>query len=312
MKNKIFIISIYILINLKLIYANALENKIVYRIKNEIITSYDIKNEFNYLKILNPKILDLNKSTIFEISENSIIKEKIKKIELQKYFKDINIKDEYFEQILKENYIRLGLKSKIEFNNLLNQSNLTFEDFRKKISIEALWGQLIYQKYINQIKIDEKEINKKISNMINKKTTSYNLSEIIFNIANNESLEAKYQFINNEIEKKGFGTTALLHSISQSSNISGELGWVNENSINSTILDQIKKLEIGNYTKPIIIPGGFLILRLNDLKQLKNNLSIDKKKAISEMRQSIIKDQLDQFSNIYYNKIKKNLKIEKI
>ena len=312
MKKVFLIFGVFILINFQLVSVKALENKIIYRINNEIITSYDIKKEFNYLKILNPKILNLDKSTIFEISENSIIKEKIKKIELQNYFKNLDIKDDYFEEILKNNYLRIGLNSEKEFKEYLAKSNLSIEDFRKKISIEALWTQLVYKKYIDQIKIDMEEIKKQTLKELNKKLISYNISEIIFNLENKEKLEDKYQFIVEEIEKNGFGSAALIHSLSQSSNISGELGWVNENTINLNILNELKKIEIGNYTRPIIIPGGFLILKINDLKQVDNNLEIDENKQIDKIRQLKIKEQLDQFSNIYFNKIKKDLEIEKI
>jgi len=312
MKKIIVIFSIVVIASIKLIHVNAFENRIIYRINNEIITSYDIKKEFNYIKILNPKILNLDKKRIFEISENSIIKEKIKKIELQKYFKKLDINDNYFEEILKNNYLRIGLDSEIEFEKYLAESKLTIEDFRKKISIEALWTQLVYKKYIDKIKIDEEEIKKQTLKEINKKLISYNISEIIFNLENKEKLDDKYQIIIEEIEKNGFGSAALIHSASQSSNISGELGWVDENSINLNILNELKKIEIGNYTKPIIIPGGFLILKINDLRQIDNNLEIDEKKQIEKLKQLKIKEQLDQYSNIYYNKIKKDLKIEKI
>lgn len=312
MKKIILVLSILIFVSFKFPIANSFENRIVYRINNEIITSYDINNEFKFLKILNPKILNLDKEIIFEISKNSIIKENIKKIELQKYFKNLDINDNYFENILKDNYLRLGFDAKIQFEDYLNQSGFSINDFRKKISIEALWNQLVYQKYNERIKVNEEEIKKKISEAMNESILSYNLSEIIFNLENKEKLEDKYKFIINEIKQKGFGSAAIIYSISQSSNISGELGWVNENSINLNILNEIKKLEIGNYTQPIIIPGGFLILKLNDFKQVKNNLKVDENKQIEKIRQLKIKEQLDQFSNIYFNKIKKDLKIEKI
>lgn len=309
---KILILCIIILFNLSAQNANTFENRIIYKIDNEIITSYDINNQFKYLSILNPKLLDLDEKTIFEVSEISIIKEKIKKIEINRNLKSLKtIDNDYFEKILKNYFTQLGFETKDKFESHLIQSNLKIEEFREKITIEALWSQLIYQKYKERLKIDENEIKRKILNEINKNIVTYNLSEIIFNIENNESFEGKFKFIKDKINQNGFESTAMMYSVSQSSNIGGKLGWVNENSINLKIIDEIKRLEKGNYTKPITIPGGFLILKLNDYKTIKNNSDIDIDAKVNEFKNLIIQEQLDQFSNIHYNKLKKNLKIEK-
>ena len=67
----------------------------------------------------------------------------------------------------------------------------------------------------------------------------------------------------------------LLYSISDSKSSNGELGWINETSINKNLNNKIKKLKIGEYTEPEVIPGGFLILKLNEIKKTKNSINID-------------------------------------
>ena len=72
------------LINLK--QANSIENKILYKVNNEIITNQDIILEEKYLTVLNLNLKNIEKSKLNDIAKNSIIKEKIKEIELKKYF----------------------------------------------------------------------------------------------------------------------------------------------------------------------------------------------------------------------------------
>ena len=72
----------------------------------------------------------------------------------------------------------------------------------------------------------------------------------------------------------------------------------------------VAKLNIGEYTKPQLIPGGFLILKLNDVK--KNEVSVNIEDEIKKLIKIKTNQQLNQYSNIYFNKIKKNIKIEKI
>ena len=142
------------------------------------------------------------------------------------------------------------------------------------------------------------------------KTNSLNLSEIVFNVNENEILKQKYQLIKEDIATKGFENAALIYSNSETSNLGGKLGWINENSINEKIKVQVKKLDIGKFTDPIVIPGGFLIIKLNELKEIDKEIDFDK-----ELKKRIMiktNQQLNQFSNIYYNRIKKDKKIEKL
>ena len=130
MKKIFFFIYLFFFFNP--LCVNSIENKIEFKVNNEIITSIDIINELNFLAALNPKILKLEENQIFEISKNSIIKEKIKKIEILKFKKKIEIEDLYLSKLVRESYIKINLKSENEFLEHLSKYNLKLRDFKKK------------------------------------------------------------------------------------------------------------------------------------------------------------------------------------
>ena len=309
-KMKKFFFLICNLIFLNFTNLHAIENKIEFKINNEIITTIDIIKELNFLAALNPKILKLDKDKVFNISKNSIIKEKIKIIEILKYKKKIEIENEYLEKLVKDSYIKINLSSEDEFLKHLSKYNLELKNFKKKITIETLWNQLIFSKFKSKINIDTKKIKEEIINDKNNKILSFNLSEIIFNNDKNQFLDSKIEQIKNDINLNGFENAAMIHSISETANLGGEIGWINQNSIDQKLSKKIKNLNIGEFTEPMVIPGGFLIIRLNELKEIDKEIDLDKEIE----KQIIIKtnQQLNQFSNIYYNKIKKDIKIEKL
>src|SRR6056300_907886 len=301
---------IYILLIFNPINAISIENKIELKVNNEIITSIDIIKELNFLAALNPKILELDKNQIFEISKNSIIKEKIKTLEILKFKGEIAIDDNYLSKLVRESYMKINLSSENEFLDYLSKYNLELKDFKKKITIEALWNQLIYSIFKSKVNIDTKKIKSEIVNNKNNKVTLFNLSEIIFNIDQNQTLEKKFEQIKNDIDLNGFENAAVIHSISDTGSAGGKLGWINQNSINQKLNEKIKNLNVGEFTKPIVIPGGFLIIKLEDVKEQDKEINLEE-----EIQKLIIlktNQQLNQFSNIYYNKIKKDIKIEKL
>ncbi|MDC0352262.1 peptidylprolyl isomerase [Candidatus Pelagibacter sp.] len=301
---------IYILLIFNPINAISIENKIEFKVNNEIITSIDIIKELNFLAALNPKILELDKNQIFEISKNSIIKEKIKTLEILKFKNKIMIDDNYLSKLVRESYMKINLSSENEFLDYLLKYNLELKDFKKKITIEALWNQLIFSKFKSKVNIDEKKIKSEILNNKNNKVTLFNLSEIIFNIEQNQTLEKKFKRIKNDIDLKGFENAAVIHSISNTASTGGKLGWINQNSINQKLNKKIKDLNVGDFTMPIVMPGGFLIIKLEDVKEQDKEINLEEE--IQKLITLKTNQQLNQFSNIYYNKIKKDIKIEKL
>ena len=283
----------------------AIESKIIHSIGSEIITNIDIKKEFRYLIALNNSLKELDKEKILNISNESIIREKIKKIEIAKNFKEIKLNKDYSDLLLKNIYSRLNLKSINEFELYLKDYDLKIEDIKVKITINALWNELVLKKYSSKITIDETKIQKKILKNSKTQSKEYQLSEIIFEIANKDEIERKYNEVVKSIDEIGFENSAASYSFSESAKIGGDIGWINENSLNNNIKKNINNLQIGQITKPIILSNGILILKLINTKNSKTTIDIknELKKAINYERNR----QLNQYSKIYYNKIKKNL-----
>ncbi len=292
------------------INAYAIENKIVLKVDQEIITSLDILSEAKYLRALNPQLNNLDKKTILNIAKKSILREKIKKIEIIKNGRNIKLNDKYFSKIIKNIYVNLNMNSVNEFENYLNINNLDIEMVKNKISIEALWNELIFLKFSSNIKIDKEKIKQNILSNDNRTIKSFYLNEIIFNILKKDELNEKYNIIKKDIKSKGFSNAALIHSISDTSKMGGKLGWVSEKSLNKNIIKEIKYLKEGEFSKPIIIPGGILILNVESIKEEKIN--IDLNEELKKIVNIETNKQLNQQSNLYYNKIKKNIDINEL
>ncbi len=284
-----------------------IENKIIYRIENEIITSIDLKNEYKYLIILNSNLKTLNKDKVFDIATKSIIKEKIKKNEIINKFMNLDVNDEYIEIIIKNLFTQLKLTSKEEFINHLEKNNLKLTDIEEKIKIEALWNKLILEKYSMKLNIDLDKIKSKILENSEKKSKTYLLSEIIFEVIDKNDIDKKLKEIKSSVETIGFENTASTYSISDTSKTGGNLGWINENTISNKIKLELSNISVGELTRPIIVPGGILVLTIIDVKDeaKKIDLDIELEKRVNFERNK----QLNQYSKIYFNKIKKNLQI---
>ena len=285
-----------------------LENKILFKIENEIITSLDLNNEYKYLIALNPNLKNSKKEEVINFSKRSIIQEKIKKIEIEKNFTNSKIPQKFLETILQNVYSKIGFNNLEDFKKYLTSNNINYENVKNKLIIEALWNQLIINKFSSKIKINEKNLRDRINN--NKFIKSYLLSEISFEISNLKELNDKYLEIRNVINNKGFDFAALKYSISPTSNVGGKLDWINENSLNKNIKLAIENLEINEFTKPIIVSGGFLILQINDIKNTR--IEIDEDKEFKKLINYEKNNQLNQYSTIYFNKIKKDLVISEL
>jgi peptidyl-prolyl cis-trans isomerase SurA len=309
MFNKKFLIFYVIIFFIFNTSSNSLENKILIKIENQIITSLDINNELKYLVALNPNLKNLKKNDIIQLSKRSILQEKIKKIEIEKNFKNPKIPQKFLEQILQNVYSRIGLTNLEDFKKYLIRNDVDFENVKNKLEIEALWNELILIKFSSKIKINKK----KLRNRIEKNTKFlklYLLSEIFFEVSNLKELDIKFQEISQAINNKGFDFAALKYSMSSTSNLGGKLDWINENSLNKKIRAEIKNLKINDFTKPINVPGGFLILQINDIKSTEVKIDVDKE--LKKLENYEKNNLLNQYSKIYFNKAKKDLEINEL
>ena len=298
--NKIFLILCYLFLLQNSVSA---ENKILFKVNNEIITSMDLLNEIEYLALLNKNLKKIDKNKIFEIAKNSLVREKIKSIQISKNYNLAEFDNKYLNFLLDELIRKLNLQTKEDFIKLINKKGIDFKTVEEKLKIELLWNELIINKFSKDIKIDKKKIKTEV--LKNNLQKEFLLSEIVFNL-NNEKLDEKFKKIREEILMNGFENAASMYSISSTSSNGGRLGWIKLNSLNKKIKVEILKTDIKNFTNPIVIPGGFLILKIDDQKETKIDIDLDEEIKL-EIRKEIANKQLNQFSNIYFNKIQKEI-----
>ena len=304
MKKKLIQILTLVLLFLLLTNYARSENKIIikFQIENEILTNLDFLNEEKYLLALNNNLKNIPKNQLKQLSKDSLIREKIKKIELLKYF-DFSEENKYGDELLKDFYIRLNFNNEKDFELYLKKYNLDIVNIKEKLRIESLWNELIYKKFNNQVNVNEEKLKKKL--LLQKNLmTEYNLSEILFEIKDSEKIDTKYKLILKNISESGFNNSANIFSISNSSKFGGDLGWINETQLNENLLNKIKSLDIKQLTKPIQVTNGYLIIKLNDKRERK--MKIDFEKTLKKMILEEKNRQLNQFSLIYFNKIKQN------
>ena len=303
---KIILILLILFLNIKNSYA--IENKIIVRVNNEIVTSIDILDEINYLKLLNPKIQELNNEKLFEISKNSLIREKIKKIYLLKIIDKISIEEKYLNNLIKNIYSQKNIKSLQDYKLYLKNNNLNYHYLKNKITIESLWNEMIFQKFNSKVKINKDQIKKEILNNPDEKLL---LSEILVAKYKDNEMKLKFNEIQEDIQKEGFANAASIHSISDSASRGGKIGWIDKNSLNKSLANKLSKLNIGDYTDPILTPSGYLIVKLENKKD--NEVSEeDIEKKIDRLVRIKTTQQLNQFSNIYLNKLRKDVVIDEI
>jgi len=280
---------------------------IAVKVNNTIISSHDIKRESLYLKALNTKLENLDNKQILRIAKESIIREKIKLIELNKYYV-LDQSNPLLDKVVKDFYLKLNMQNEIEFENHLKKYDLNISEIKKKIEIETTWNDLINNNYRNQIKIDKNKLLEKIDNLkADKQKKSYLLSEIVFEIKVGQSIDQVFFRIEESIKEIGFENTANIYSITDSSKFGGKIGWVDEENLAPIIKSEIQKINLEDYTKPIAINNNLLILKLQDTKE--EVVKINKSLLLDEMMRYEFNAQLSKYSKIYYNKVKINTEI---
>ena len=271
------------------------------KINNQILTNFDVKNEKNYLLALNPSLRNLSTEEINRYSIDSLINENIKRIEIEKRYEILQNK-KMTDKIIEDIYSGLGISNISEFEQYLDKYNINLELVKKKISIEIAWNDYIFNKFNKSILIDEDKIRDKINKLSKQnKTENILLSEIIFTINDNESLEIKFNNIKDSINKIGFEETAKIYSVSDSKKNGGKIGWVYKTQLSKKILNAIEKIDVGQLTEPITTPGGFILLKLNDKKD--EILNIDEEEQFKKAINFEKNRQLTVYSTLQYKRV---------
>ena len=312
MKKKLFFYSL-IIFSLCIKQVASLENIILFKINNLIITTIDVKQEEKYLIVLNQNLKKIDKNKLKSLAIDSIIKEKIKEIELVKYYQIESVLDDTnLQKIIKNLYQTAGFQNAKTFKNYLESQNLNYSSIKRKLAIEMLWNNLIFKKFNNRVVIDEIEIKNNLDKEIKNLSFSKNifLSEILIRDSKDLKIDVVYQEILKSIKNIGFSNTANIFSISDTAKLGGKVGWVKETSLSKQILDKIINLKKEQISKPIKINENFLILKIDDAKI--NKQKIDKNKILSNRILFKKNQQLERFSLAYFNKVKQSIKINEL
>jgi len=301
MKNLIIIIICVLNFNN---FSYSLEKSITikYKINNDLITNFDIIKEAKYLKALNVELENIDNKQLNEFAKKSLIREKIKKHEIEKYY-TVNYSAKVVDNFINEFMKKLNINSMLDFEVYLKNYDTNINEIRKKLIIEQTWNKMIFDIYKDRLIVDEKKISKALQDLINKneKQMSFELYEIFFSEKSKDEFEKKYDKIISSIENSNFEKTALLYSISNTANIGGKIGWINQNQLSKKILAEIKDLNPGSYTKPINSAGGSIILMVKNKKQISIE-NVDKELELSKIISSEKNRQLNEFSVIHYKK----------
>ena len=300
----LIIASLFIIFNIQ--NSNTIENKILFKIDNEIITTIDIYEEIKFLRTFTPEINDLEDAELFEISKNSILRDRIKKIEILEFVKELKVQDKFLLNLIKNKYSKTNINTLEDFRIYLKKNNLDFNNVNEKLTIELIWNDLIYQKFNKKISIDREKIKKELlQNSKKERQREFLLSEIVFTENDQINFKKKNEEIISDINNIGFKKTALKHSVSDTASNGGLIGWIKEDNLNQNIKKIVKELKTGQFSKPIRTSSGFMILKINDEKEYLSKFNLaDKMEEVIRFKTN---DQLNQFSRMYFNKVKKDL-----
>jgi len=277
---------------------------IVSTVNKEIITNIDVVSETKYLMALNPSLKKLSESEIYDYAKNSIINEKIKKNEIEKFY-EIVPNEELLIKIISDIHMELGIETLDEFKSYLKDNFVSFDQVKKKLSIEVAWNDLVIDRFQNEIIVDINKIKEDIENKMNvTQAEKLLLYEIIFTVNEKKNIQNKFNELIESIEKIGFEETARIYSLSDSRKNGGKIGWVYSNQLSNEIYTNLSKINAGEYTKPIVTPGGFIILKLIDKKL--EEVEVDKKEQLNKMVEFERNKQLTRFSTLYYKRVFNN------
>ena len=299
----IFISFVLFFFNTKVI---SIENKIIAKVENSVLTSHELKNKIRITLVLSNQ--EISQNNINDIKSNvlsSLLNLKIKKLELDKYKVNINqIDASKHLSSISSNDID-GLKEKFKRNNL------DFNLFLNEIRIELAWRQFIFRIYNNKVSVDEKDIDFELSRIIENESIieEFKLSEIEVYVENEEPIENQISFILDQVQKIGFEDTAKKFSISSSSVNKGDLGWINGKSFSKKIFKIVENMQPGDISKPIRNPNSVLFLKLMDKKSSQIS-ELDKDKIKNKLINQKKNELFNSYSNSHLSKLKNKALIE--
>ena len=283
----------------------AIENKIVLKVENQIITNFEVKNKILTLLVISNQ--EINQNNINNLKKdvlNLLINNKIKKIEISKY----NIKQ---DNVKTEAYINSIYTDVSDLKKKFSENNLDYQLFFDEITVELMWQELIYKIYSKKIDINKKLIESEIKDYIKNASLieEFRISEIEIPFSNKEELEIKTLNIEKEIKAMGFEQTALKYNNKYSNSSNIDLGWVSSSALAPEIYERLSEINVGEITQPIIGQNNIMILKLSD-KRVAKKENVDTTKLTEEFFNKKRNDQFRLYSKSHLSKLKNNSLIE--
>ena len=277
-----------------------INSKILLKVGNKIITNYDLQNKILTSLVLSSQ--EINQKNINKIKKQSIdslVQKKIKEIELERF--DYQISQNRINDYLKS----ISVNYSISLQEKFRQNDINYDIFLNEIKTQLKWQQHILNIYSPKIEINQEAVNLEMNNILKEKKsiTEFRLSEVQISINNNEMDKSKIENLIDLINEIGFENTALKFSTSSTSEIKGDLGWINSNSLSKNILKIVNNLNVGEISQPIIRQGSATILKLMDKKKSDiENVNRD------NLRKNIINNKKNELFNLYSKSLLSKLK----
>tara|TARA_B100000029_G_scaffold390072_1_gene386777 strand:- start:268 stop:1200 length:933 start_codon:yes stop_codon:yes gene_type:complete len=304
-KIRSFIVIFFLIFITSKVHA-AINNSVIIAVGNLPITYLDLVKEMKIISIIsNNKIDDSNREQIKGIAVKTLVKRKIKEIEINKHnIKDYNKND--LEKLIIKTSMNIGT-DKEGLKNIMRINNLSFEEIRKRFQVDLKWNSLIFQLYKNKVSLNMSEIENKINAELNNMETSrlVLLSEIEINRPEENDKIVVNKVIEN-IKIEGFENTAKKFSISKSSEFGGNIGWLNEKKLSKEIYDSIKNLKTNELSKPIYLKETILIIKKMDEKILEKNIEKIKTRIVQMEKEK----KLEMFSNSHFSNLERTTQID--
>ena len=305
-KNKIiiFIIIIFFLINGSKLYSN-INNSVIVSVGNIPITQLDLLKEIKLIAILSKvKIEESNKEQLKNIAIKTLIKRKIKEIEINKYnilnYNTVDLKKLIARTASNIGTDRQGLKKIIE------QNNMNFTTLKNKFEIDLKWNTLIFELYKNKVALNMSEIEGKIKSEVTVTEAKVNflLSEIEINFLK-ETYKKDIDKVLSNIKKEGFESTAKKLSISNSAEYGGSIGWIDQKNLSKKIRDNIKDLKIDEVSDPIFTDNSIIFIKKNGEKIYEKNIEEIKNRIVRAEKEK----KLQMFSKAHFSKLERTTQI---
>ena len=233
------------------------------------ISVKDVKNKLKLaLKMPLDKLSPMEKEQVQRQILSTLIDESIKIQTTEKLGLKIDPKDieSTMEHIEKQNGMPKG-----GLRKMLKDKGVAESVFTNGIKADILWRQYIGAWAGNTLELNKKELQELVTPSLSE-TIQYHLAEIEIYTPEGEPEEKSLDALNKILEKlkskQPFMMLAHTLSHAPSAARGGDIGWINQDMLDTETLEVIEKLRPGQVTSPLKTDHGYKIILLIDKKDM--------------------------------------------